>query len=117
MEAVKLAVLRITRVKRNHSHRGVVLVDAKAVGFAFRKGRSSAGSFKYGVAAFAALCLTADIKLMYPYLPSESNPADYPSRGKRRKRSGLKQRFALKRSSLEAMTSMSFCSPQMEEKW
>ena len=34
----------------------------------------------------AAVCLAADLKLSFPYLPSESNPADFPSRGKVRKR-------------------------------
>ena len=32
MHAVKLALLRLTRNQRLHSHRGVVLVDAKVVG-------------------------------------------------------------------------------------
>ena len=92
MEAVKLCMLRLTRCPRNHSHRGVILVDAQAVGFALRKGRSSAGSFRFGVAAIAALSLTADVKIAYPYLPSESNPADFPSRGKLRVRS-IKKRI------------------------
>ena len=63
------------------------MVDAQAVGFALRKGRSSAGSFRFGVASIAALSLAADLKIVYPYLPSESNPADFPSRGKSRLRS------------------------------
>ena len=82
METVKLGLLCITRNSRSHSHRGFVLVDAQAVGHARTKGRSSAGTFRFGVAAIAALTLTADVKLSYLYLPSESNPADYPSRGK-----------------------------------
>ena len=87
MEAVKLAVLRLTRSPHNHCHRGVILVDAQAVGFALRKGRRSVASFRFGVAAIVALSLAADIKIVYPYLPSESNPADFPSRGKTRVRS------------------------------
>mmetsp|Transcript_31927 Transcript_31927/g.101443 ORF Transcript_31927/g.101443 Transcript_31927/m.101443 type:complete len:854 (-) Transcript_31927:1008-3569(-) len=86
LEAVKLALLRLTRVARNHAHRGVVLVDAQAVGFALRKGRTSAPTLKRGVGAVAAICLATDLMLSFPYLPSESNPADFPSRGKVRRR-------------------------------
>ena len=86
LEAVKLALLRLTRTERMHAHRGAVLVDAQAVGFALRKGRTSAGTLRRGVCAVAAISLAADLRLSYPYLPSESNPADFPSRGKVRKR-------------------------------
>ena len=101
MEAVKLALLRLTRNSRNHAHRGVILVDAQAVGHALRKGRSSAGTFRFGVAAIAALSLIADMKISYPYLPSESNPADYPSRGSVRLRTVRKSCKKTKRCPLE----------------
>jgi site-specific DNA-cytosine methylase len=91
LQAVKMALLRLTRSGSLHSHRGVVLVDAQAVGFALQKGRSSAGTLRRGVGAVAAISLAADLKLSYPYLPSESNPADFPSRGKVKK-SSLKPR-------------------------
>ena len=103
LEAVKLAVLRLTRSPRNHAHRGVLLVDAQAVGHALRKGRSSAASFRFGIAAVAALSLAADIKLSYPYLPSESNPADYPSRGLVRRRTDKKKGGVRRRSSLDML--------------
>jgi hypothetical protein len=104
MAAVKLAILRITRNARTHGHRGVVLVDAQAVGYALRKGRSSAGTFRFGVAAIAALSLAADLKLSYPYLPSESNPADYPSRGKTRARTARRTIRKPHRPGLEKLT-------------
>ena len=84
MEAVKLAILRITRNARTHSRRGIILVDARTVGSALRKGRSSAVSFHFGVTAIAAVSLAVDLELSYPYLPSESNPADFPNRAKAR---------------------------------
>ena len=86
LEVVKLGLLRVTRNARNHGHRGSFLVDAQVLGHALAKGRSSARSLKRGVRAIGAISLAADLRLVYPYLPSESNPADYPSRGKVRKR-------------------------------
>ena len=86
LEGVKLGLLRLTRRPRFHGHRGAFLVDAQVVGYALGKGRSSAPSLKRGVLAVAVITLAADLRLVYPYLPSESNPADYPSRGKVRKR-------------------------------
>lgn len=82
LEAVRLAILRMTRSSRMHGHRGVMLVDARAVGHALQKGRSSAWTLRRGIAAVAAVSLAADVKLTFPYMPSESNPADMPSRGK-----------------------------------
>jgi hypothetical protein len=101
LQAVKLALLRLTRSARLHGHRGVVLVDATAVGFALRKGRSSAGTLARGVRAVAAVTLAADLKLSFPYLPSESNPADFPSRGKVRKRTCKKRERPVQFCSVE----------------
>ena len=103
LQAVVMGLLRITRTARHHSHRGVVLVDAQAVGFALRKGRSSAGTLRRGVCSAAAISLAADLKLSFPYLPSESNPADFPSRGKVRKRSTVKRRRVPIRCSMELL--------------
>ena len=41
-EGVKFGLLRLTRQARWHAHRGAILVDAQAVGFALRKGRRGA---------------------------------------------------------------------------
>jgi hypothetical protein len=91
MEGVKLGLLRVCRTARFHSHRGSFLVDAKGVGFALQKGRTSAPTLRWGATAVAAISLAADLKLSFPYLPSESNPADFPSRGKVLKGSKLKR--------------------------
>ena len=72
---------RLARRQRWHSHRGAFLVDAQAVQAALQKGRSSAGTLRHQVSQAAALSLACDWKLRYAYLPSESNPADDPSRG------------------------------------
>jgi hypothetical protein len=101
LEAVKMALLRYTRRSRTHSHRGVVLVDARAIGFGLQKGRSSGRSLLFGSKAVAAVALACDLKLSYPYLPSDSNPADYPSRGTHYKRTVIKRATKPHYSSIE----------------
>merc|ERR1711990_753317 len=103
LEAVKLGLLRTCRSVRAHGCRGCFLVDAQAVGFALRKGRSSAPSLRRGVRAVAAIELAADLRLCFPYLPSESNPADWPSRGKVRKRAFTKRPKRVTRLPLEML--------------
>ena len=79
--AVVIGMRRLSRKPRLHSHRGVFLVDAQAVRAALQKGRSSAGTLRHPVAQAAAVCLACDWRWRFAYLPSESNPADDPSRG------------------------------------
>ena len=76
-----LALRRILRTGRLHAHRGTFLVDAQVVRAAFQKGRSSAPTLRLVTAQAGALCLVGDLRLRFGYLPSESNPADAPSRG------------------------------------
>ena len=71
----------LCRSTRKHSHRVIVLVDAKAVIGAAAKGRTSAPSFKMQVRKLAALTVAGDFLIRYIYIPSEDNPADAPSRG------------------------------------
>ena len=56
------------------------------------KGSSCAPTLRRAACQVGALCLAGDLRLRYGYLPSESNPADAPSRGarprKRVRRSG-----------------------------
>jgi len=78
---VVLALRRILRTSRHHAHRGAFLVDAQVVRAAMQKGRSSAPTLRLAVAQAGALCLAGDLRLRFGYLPSESNPADDPSRG------------------------------------
>ena len=79
--AVALALRRLSRSHANHNHRGSFLVDAQAVLHALQKGRTSAGTLRAAVGQVAALSLACAWRWRYAYLPSESNPADAPSRG------------------------------------
>lgn len=103
LEVVRLALLRLTRSRRLHGYRGVVSVDAKVVGSALLKGRSSARTITRACRERGAIQLAVDLKLTFPYLPSESNPAAFPSRNVIKKRR-VKQ-VSLKRgvSSVELM--------------
>ncbi len=80
---VVLGLRRLARKAAWHGHRGAFLVDAQAVRAALQKGRSSAGTLRHPVSQAAALLLACDWRLRFAYLPSESNPADAPSRGRK----------------------------------
>ena len=79
--AVVLGMRRLARRQRWHRHRGVFLVDAQAVLAALQKGRSSAPTLRHPVKQAGAISLACGWRWRYAYLPSESNPADDPSRG------------------------------------
>lgn len=83
MHALLLAVRWLLRKPGRFHHRAPILVDAKVVTGAASKGRSSAGALRGPLRALAALLLSADVLLRLVYIPSEDNPADSPSRGKR----------------------------------
>ena len=57
--------------------------DAQAPMGSLQKGRSSAYTLRRAVAFASATALAADLKVHWGYLPSESNPADKPSRWQR----------------------------------
>jgi len=80
-EAVILGLRRLFRGSKACRHRFLFLVDAQAVQGALQGGRSSAPTLRRCVARAAALMLAADARPRFAYLPSESNPADAPSRG------------------------------------
>ena len=106
--AVVLALRRLGREARWHQHRGSFLVDAQAVLGALQKGRSSAGTLRFQVRQAGALSLACGWRWRYGYLPSESNPADAPSRGvrptARRRRSPRPARCVLKLAKLKRDT-------------
>ena len=81
--AYLLALRWIARRACNHHHKAPLLVDAKVVVGAATKGRSSARALRRVLRAAAATTLAADILPRIVYIPSEANPADAPSRGKR----------------------------------
>jgi hypothetical protein len=70
-----------TPSRSRHSQRYCLMVDAFAVMGAVTKGRSSALTLRREVAKLGALTTAANILTRYIYVPSESNPADAPSRG------------------------------------
>jgi len=81
--AAATAMLRcITRSHSRHRQRTVALIDAQAVLGALVRGRSSAHTLRKEIAKAAALTIAADLVMRYAYTPSESNPADGPSRGR-----------------------------------
>ena len=83
LEAAGVTVMLrwLTRSPARHSVRIAALVDAMAVLGAAARGRSSAPTLRTGVARFGAISVAADLLVRYAYIPSESNPADAPSRG------------------------------------
>ena len=83
---VLLTVKWICRSRARHHRRAVILVDAKTALGSISKGRSSARALRRTLRSTAAHCLAADLLLRLVYIPSESNPADGPSRGRTRKR-------------------------------
>ena len=81
--AYLLSLKWIARKAASHHHKAALLLDAKVVVGAASKGRSSARALRTVLRAAAATTLAADRLPRIIYIPSESNPADGPSRGKR----------------------------------
>jgi hypothetical protein len=90
--AVAQSMRLLSRNPALHSHRGVFLVDARAVMGALRKGRTSAATLQHPLRMVSALCLACDWTWRYHYVPSESNAADWPSRGLCYRRERARQR-------------------------
>ena len=81
--AYLLALKWASRRAGNHHSKVPFLIDAKVVIGAASKGRSSARALRTVLRAAAAVTLAADFLPRLIYIPSESNPADRPSRGRR----------------------------------
>ena len=73
----------LLRARARHNHRVLLLVDSKIVVGALGKGRSGSPSLNNIVRRIACLCFAGGIRLHIIYIPTEHNPADYPSRGAR----------------------------------
>ena len=84
--AYLLALRWLARQPSKHHRKVPLLVDAKAVIGAATKGRSSARALRTVLRAAAAHVLAADVLPRIVYVPSESNPADHPSRGRKLRR-------------------------------
>ena len=83
--AYLLGLKWLARQAPKHHARVAFLVDAKVVVGAATKGRSSARALRTCLRNAAAHIFAADILPRIVYIPSESNPADRPSRGKTRR--------------------------------
>lgn len=84
--AYLLALKWLARHPAKHHHRVPILVDAKAVVGAATQGRSSARALRTVLRSAAAYTMASDLLPRIVYIPSESNPADHPSRGRKRVR-------------------------------
>ena len=85
-EALVLFLRWLLRSGGNHSTRVVVLLDSAVLLGAAAKGRSSSQLNRL-LRKVAAMTLAGNIQLHLIFVPSSENPADFPSRGlKRRKR-------------------------------
>ena len=82
--AYLLGLKWVARQASKHHHKVPFLVDAKVVVGAASKGRSSARGLRTCLRNAAAHSLAADLLPRIIYIPSESNPADRPSRGRPR---------------------------------
>ncbi len=92
---VVLGLRRLGRRARWHGHRGCFLVDAQAVLSALQKGRSGAPTLRHPVRQAGALSMACGWRWRFGHLPSESNPADDPSRGVVLRRSTRRPRSVL----------------------
>lgn len=79
--ALRLTLEWIGRSSALMSRGIVILVDSKAVLGAAAKGRSSSGLLQRLISRISALTLALDLSIHLLYVPSEHNPADWPSRG------------------------------------
>ena len=85
LKGIGMLLRWILRSSKRFGHRVFMLVDAKVALVAVAKGRSSAAAFRGALAHIAALQLASNTRRCLLYVPSEDNPADAPSRGRRRR--------------------------------
>jgi hypothetical protein len=78
----------VLRSGARHGRRIVVLVDSLVVVGAVCKGRSGSYGLNRILRQIFMLCFAGGLTLQVVYVPSEHNPADYPSRGRRLPRDG-----------------------------
>ena len=63
------------------SRRVILLVDSKVTVGAMQKGRSGSAALNLLVRQAHCLCMAGGLRLHIVFIPTEHNPADYPSRG------------------------------------
>lgn len=81
MHGLALGMQWLARQSSSHEKRVVFLVDATVVRDAAKKGRTSAPTLKAALRRCGAIALACDWDVHLAYIPSESNPSDWPSRG------------------------------------
>ncbi len=80
LRALVILVRRLARSPSGQNVRYLILVDAKAVLCAAAKGRSNR-AFNRLLRELASLYLCSNCLVRLLYVPSQHNPADWPSRG------------------------------------
>ena len=88
LKGILMLLKWILRSKTHFHRRIVMLIDAKAPLSAVAKGRTGSPAFFRTLCSINAHLLASDSLLRPVYIPSEDNPADGPSRGKRRRPPG-----------------------------
>ena len=90
LKGVLLGLWWLLRLSSRFGCRLLFLIDAKAALCAVAKGRTGSPVFKSILCSIMALFLATGCLIRPLYIPSEDNPADHPSRGKRRRPIGRK---------------------------
>ena len=84
-KGVLLGLRWLLRSSSRFGCRLLFLIDAKAALCAVAKGRTGSPVFNSTLCSIMALLLATGCLIRPLYIPSEDNPADHPSRGKRRR--------------------------------
>ena len=86
----------VLRSRERHRHRVVVLIDSKVVVGGVCKGRSGSLRLNTFIRKIYCLCFAGGLRLQIIFVPTEHNPADFPSRDEtipgRRRRVGREAR-------------------------
>ena len=85
LKGVLLGLRWLLRSQTHFGSRLLFLIDAKAALCAVAKGRSGSSEFNGTLCSISALLLATGCLVRPLYIPSEDNPADHPSRGRRRR--------------------------------
>ena len=85
LKGAALLLRWLLRSSRRFRKRIVMLIDAEAVLSAIAKGRAGSPAFRGTLCSINAHLLASNTLLRPVYIPSEDNPADAPSRGRRRR--------------------------------
>ena len=88
LKGVLLGLRWVLRSRARFNSRLLFLIDAKAALSAVAKGRTGSPAFDGTLCSIMSLLLATGCLMRAIYIPSEDNPADHPSRGRRRRPPG-----------------------------